>query len=61
MPGIAVLSGFSETPANNTENEAVATVAVASADSIGVELKIPNVPNELASNFRPNPFALGQS
>lgn len=61
MPGIAVLSGFSEMPAKNTEKEVTATVTVASADSIGVELKIPKVPNELASNFRPNPFALSQS
>lgn len=61
MPGIAVLSGFSETPANNTEKEVVATVTVASADSIEVELKLPKVSNELASNLRPNSFALGQS
>lgn len=56
---MAVLSGFSETPENNVEKEVVSTVTVASADSIGVELKLPKVPNKLASNLRPNPFALG--
>lgn len=58
---MAILSGFSETPANNPEKEVVATVTIASADSLKVELKLPKVPNELASNLRPNPFALGQS
>lgn len=55
---MAFLYGFSQQNEMNPQKEVSASVVVASADSIDVKVKFPEVPNESSSNFLPDLFIL---
>lgn len=55
---MAFLLGFSQQNEKNPQKEVSASVVVTSADSVDVKVKFPEVPNESASNLKPDVCSL---